>query len=142
MYSRVLATKKDYTGTYLGEPIINLLDTTFQIPIDYSADIMEVTEEYVARPDLLAIDIYGDVLYTDILCKVNGISNPFELQEGMYIIAPGFDALEDFIVEPSWSEEATILPVSKTKTETRKPSDATQGNERFVKDDLNKVLIY
>lgn len=142
MYSRVLGAKKDYTGSYIGESMVNLLDTTFQIPIDYSADIMEVTEEYVARPDLLAIDIYGDVLYTDILCKINGISNPFELQEGMYVIAPGFDALEDFIVEPSWSEEATILPISKPKTETRKPSDATQGNERFVKDDLNKVLIY
>ena len=74
-----LMFKNNFSSEYLGEEMINLLDTTFVIPEYYNYNIFEVTEEYVARPDLISYDAYGDEMYTDVICKLNGISNPFEL---------------------------------------------------------------
>ena len=142
MFSRILYLKKDFNSTYLGESIVNLLDNTFQLAEKYDAQIMEVTEEYTARPDLLAHDIYGDVLYTDILCKVNGISNPFELNEGMYIIVPTIDSLDNFVVEPLHTENVKHIPKPKKTTERRRPSDAIEGNPRFHIDEQSEIIRY
>ena len=53
-----------------------------------------VEKYYVARPDLISLAIYGNDKYADIICKVNGISNPFELNEGMIIYTPDISDIE------------------------------------------------
>lgn len=50
-----------------------------------------INEYYVARPDLISLACYGDDAYGDMICKFNGISNPFELNEGMIISIPPLD---------------------------------------------------
>lgn len=50
-----------------------------------------VNEYYVARPDLISLACYGTDKYGDMICKFNGISNPFELNEGMIICIPPMD---------------------------------------------------
>lgn len=142
MISRVLLNKKEYDSPYIGEKIVNLLDKTFEILGPYDATVMEVSEEYIARPDLLAFDIYGDSMYADIICKINGISNPFELNEGMYLIIPSIDSLDNFVVIPTNIESKQYKPEPKKNTDRRKPSDATQGNTRFTIDELSKVIRY
>ena len=61
-------------GVYIWQPII-------------------VNEFYVARPDLISQAVYGTDKYADILCKINGISNPFELNENMMLFCPTIDYL-------------------------------------------------
>lgn len=84
-FSKILSLKNEFYSEYLDENIINLLDRTFNIPANYPAHLYKVEDEYVGRPDLLSLDLYGDERYADILCKLNGISNPYELAEGQYI---------------------------------------------------------
>lgn len=54
----------------------------------FKTKIHVVEKEYIARPDLISFAIYGTDRYADIICKINGISNPFELNEGMVILVP------------------------------------------------------
>ena len=70
------------------ESIVNLLDKTFFIPNKFNYNVIEVPKECVARMDLIAKQIYGNSAFSDLLCKLNGISNPFELNEDDIIFIP------------------------------------------------------
>lgn len=140
-----LMFKNTIKSDYLGEEIYNLLDKTFIIPQSYSYNIFEVTPEYIARPDLISYDAYGDVMYTDVLCKLNGISNPFELNEGMKLIIPSPEDIINFIIRPENSENElnnTDKPIAKQKQSKRKANEAVVGDSRFKIDASTGVVIY
>lgn len=130
---------------YLNEDIYNFLDKTFEIPSSFKFDIIKVTSQYVARPDLLSYDIYGTDLYVDIICKLNDISNPFELNEGDMIVIPSAADIASFFVKPIILEqndkENNILK-AKQKQEKRKPNSAIVGDKRFTIDTKKRVIIY
>jgi hypothetical protein len=144
----VLNNKKNIHSNWLGETIINLNDPSFQIPKEYAYEIMEVTEKYVARPDILSADVYGDTLYSDLLCKLNGISNPFELNVGMILVIPSPDCIMDFMKTPSIEEcDASInnivnKPVAKQKSQKRKANEAIIGDTRFNIDKSRGIVVY
>ena len=54
---------------------------------------VRIENYYVARPDLISLAVYGDDKYGDVICKINGLSNPFELNEGMYLYTPDIDTI-------------------------------------------------
>jgi hypothetical protein len=144
----VLNLKTEIQSDYLGETVYNMLDYTFTIPYNYSYNIFEVTKEYIARPDLISLDAYGDTMYTDIICKLNGISNPFELNEGMKLIIPTPEDIINFIVEPSikdrdenWCSSSQGAR-SKTKNSKRQANEAIIGDTRFKIDKKNGIIIY
>lgn len=147
-----LENKNTIKSDYLNEDIINLLDKTFMLPQDFQFNILEINQEYIARPDLISLDAYGDTMYADVICKLNGISNPFELNEGMQIILPSPDIITDFVVNPSQastdkddinSESKTNnQPIAKTKNEKRKANEAILGDSRFKINKANGVIIY
>ena len=139
----------------------DLLSKTFVIPIDFDANIIQVTEEFVGRPDLLSKEVYGSEEYASILCKLNGISNPLSLNKGMYIVVPKPDALDDFYVIPelSWEDKEDtsedynknkvigktdrFTPKSKSvKDKKRKPNEALITDKRFNIDRLSKSVVY
>lgn len=69
-------------------------DLTTQVykGIEYNKGSFVITEEYyIARPDLISLAVYGDDKYGDVICKANGISNPFELNKGMILYIPDID---------------------------------------------------
>lgn len=138
--------KTNFKSDYLGDEVVNLLDKTFVIPDYYDYNIFEVTEEYIARPDLVSYDAYGDSMYADVICKLNGVSNPFELNKGMKLIIPSPDYITNFIVRPAQEDyEANIemnIPVAKQKNEKRKPNEAIVGDSRFKIDRTSGVIIY
>lgn len=145
----VLNLKTEITSEYLGEAIYNMLDYTFTIPNDYSYNIFDVTKDYIARPDLISYDAYGDAMYADVICKLNGISNPFELNEGMKIIVPTPDDISRFIIEPSikdkdsnWGPNGGMSDSTKTKKSKRQANEAIMGDTRFKIDKANGVIIY
>lgn len=140
--------KTEIRSDYLGEYIYNLMDYTFRIPKSYSYNIFTVTSEYVARPDLISCDAYGDSMFGDIICKLNGISNPFELNEGTNIIIPAPEDIMNFTVEPSlldhdnnWGPEIKNSS-TKTRGSKRQANEAIIGDSRFRIDKANGVIIY
>lgn len=142
----VLNNKRTIHSEWLGETIINLNDPSFIIPDTFQYEILEVTERYIARPDILSNDIYGDALYSDLLCKLNGISNPFELNAGMILIIPSPDCIMDFMKTPTVAESEEKLdkakPIAKQKNQKRKPNEAIIGDKRFKIDKTRGVVIY
>lgn len=145
MIHATLLNKSTIVSDYLGEEIYNLLDQTFEIPTNYSYNIFHVTREYIARPDLISLDAYGDTMFGDVICKLNGISNPFELNEGMLIILPAPENILDFIIKPNPKELETyteIVPTAKTKQSTRKTNEAILGDSRFKINPSDGVIIY
>ena len=141
-----LANKSTIKSEYLKEEIYNLLDTTFVMPDEFDFEIVRVTEDYIARPDLISIAAYVDSDFTDIICKINGISNPFELNEGDILVIPSYDYISYFNNIPSAEDkEASIennTPKSKTKTEKRKANESIIGDKRFHIDPSRRVIVY
>ncbi len=143
---RVLEGKTEIESRYLNDRIYNYLDTTFEIPDQFMYDIIKITKDYVARPDLISYKAYNTDMYADVICKLNGISNPFELNEGDVIVIPTYDYLDEFIVRPNNIEledtDQDTVPVSKKKNEKRKANEAVVGDKRFSIDKNNRVIIY
>ena len=95
--------------------------------------------------------VYGTDQYADIICKINGISNPFELNAGMILLIPNLSSITFFYKNRSASAtfESDSTPISstkknfqKTKAERRRPSEQTVGSKNFVVDLSNKMIIY
>jgi hypothetical protein len=144
LFHTVLNNKNTIKSNWLSDNIYDLAEQTFIIPKLYSYEVLEVDEKYIARPDLLSYDIYGDTLYGDILCKINGISNPFELNKGMLLIIPSPDNILDFVTKDLSNDEVKDLnkPITKTKKEKRKANEAVVGDTRFKIDSNRGIVIY
>lgn len=145
LFHTVLNNKNTIKSNWLSDNIYDLAEQTFIIPKLYSYEVLEVDEKYIARPDLLSYDIYGDTLYGDILCKINGISNPFELNKGMLLIIPSPDNILDFVTKDLSNDEVNKdlnKPITKTKKEKRKANEAVVGDTRFKIDSNRGIVIY
>lgn len=146
--------KNTIKSDYLQEEIYNLLDLTFLIPSRYNYNIFTVTKDYIARPDLISYDAYGDETFADIICKVNGISNPFELNEGMKLIIPSPENILDFTRKVqkypgedlyNSTNDAAVTSMqnnAKTKRSKRQANEAIVGDKRFKIDAAAGIIIY
>ena len=145
--SAILYHKTTFHSDFLDEDIYNLLDRTYALPKDFNFKIFKVDQEkYIARPDLVSYEAYGDFMFADIICKLNGISNPFELNKDMILIIPSQDCVQNFIqaapireMESSNTEE---VPKPKQKTSKRASNDAVLGDKRFKIDSNKRIVIY
>lgn len=148
LYSQNMAKKQLYHSDYLDEDIVDFLGGTFAIPQHYSCNVVPIERGYGTRPDLIADELYGDELYADIISKLNGPGNPFEMNDDNYIILPGADHIDRFIYDPikEWSEtynkRGAVKPKPKNRSEKRKPNQAVIGDKRFNVDPLSKIVIY
>lgn len=144
-----MSNKVYSTEGFSGENHYDLLYQTFRIPKDFKYNVYVVTDEYVARPDLLSLHVYGTVNYADVLCKLNGISNPFELNDGMYIVAPDANDIPLFYTIDHSKEDAIqsgvtidVKKLQKKKNETRKANEQVIGDRNFRIDRNSKIVIY
>ena len=64
-------------------------------PVEYN--LIEVTELSVGRPDILSKIVYNDDQYGDLICKINGISNPLELNIGKILVIPETSYIKSFM---------------------------------------------
>ena len=112
--------------------------------------MVTITADYIARPDLVSLAMYGTDAYADIICKINGISNPFELNEGMELIIPEFSNIYDVFSSSAASATVNdntfigkgIKTNQKAKNSVRKPSEQVVGDSNFIIDKTNKIVIY
>lgn len=131
------------------EQLYDLSEATFATPFKFAYELFIVSEKYVCRPDLLSIDIYGDNSYADVICKLNGISNPFELNTGMVLLIPGPDEIDKFRFIPKKDDGIGNInntdsnkPIAKAKNEKRKANESLIGDSRFKIDKKRGVVIY
>lgn len=126
---------------------LNFVDGTQQ------GNFLQVNEYYVARPDLISLAVYGDDKYADIICKLNGISNPFELNENDVLFIPTIEYM-NFIINKERGkktnkiiDEDTIssnlkVGAQKEKNEKRSPSEQVIGDTNYIVDKSLGVVFY
>lgn len=116
-----------------------------------AASLIVVTDDYIARPDLISLAVYGNDDYADFICKINGISNPFELNSGMKLIIPDFSIINVFYKtgKPSETEKNNNISIAsesktnqKQKNERRSPGEQTIGDTLFKIDRDNLIVFY
>jgi hypothetical protein len=113
-----------------------------------------VNEYYVARPDLISLAMFGSDKYADIICKVNGISNPFELNEDDVLLIPNIEYLNDCLNKNREASEVIkdpqndfIQPIDinnrqKKKNERRSPNEQTIGDSNYIIDKSLGIVFY
>ena len=121
-----------------------------------SGQFVEVNEYYVARPDLVSLAIYGEDKYADIICKVNGISNPFELNEGQIIFLPTYETINNIYITNNKHKKTEVINkesktkisldskigAQKRKDERRSPSQQLIGDKNYIIDKSLGVVFY
>lgn len=138
-----------------GETGIDLLHKTIDLSKSYSGEFLMVNEYYVARPDLISLAIYRDDKYADIICKLNGISNPFELNEGMIIFIPTIESIinilntkgkntktETITDKDDSISSSNIEGDQKKRTAKRSPAQQTEGDSNYVIDRNLGMIFY
>lgn len=128
---------------------------TIDPSVGISGSFLVVNKYYVARPDLISLAVYGDDKYADILCKINGISNPFELNENDVIILPHVETLMDITnMEPVESvfvdgnnNNELVTGFMDTELQrdinsSRSPNEQIKGMTNIVVDDENGIILY
>ena len=122
------------------------------IEIKDSMEIVVVNEYYVARPDLISLAMYGTDQYADCICKFNGISNPFELNEDMVLYIPSLSDINNIfsktgegaceLIEIDSSIKKKVSKYTKKKTDARSPSMAVVGDTNYIIDKSTGLVFY
>lgn len=137
-----------------GEVGKDFLYKSIDLEKNYSGGFIEVNEYYIARPDLISLAVYGDDKYGDIICKINGISNPFELNEGMVIFIPTYESINNIVDMKANYYKTQLLDdideISKTKkegnqkmkNEKRSPANQLVGDKNYIIDKSLGLVFY
>lgn len=151
LYHQIVGNKPKFNSEELNDLIINLCSQTFIIPAKAQYSMFITTPDYIARPDLVSQYLYNTTQYTDIICKLNGISNPFELNDGQILICPdGADidkfylkSEEDYVDDINNTPDNSKLPQQKQVSDKkRSANDSVVGDKRFEIDKENRIIIY
>ena len=134
----------------------DLLADTINHDVVISGSFVVVNKEYVARPDLISLAVYGTDEYADILCKINGISNPFELNENDIVVIPHIETLQEFcnnnvisstFISPNNPSDEILntlgdIKGQKLPDERRSPNELVVGEKNYDVDVENGLIIY
>jgi hypothetical protein len=103
-----------------------------------SRKVFRVTSDTVMRPDLISLYQIGDSQYCGSMMKVNGISNPFSIDEGrlLFILSPEmirktYDKKKDQISGESTSQQNSPLDNLK-KAQEDKIFKVSPGRKNFL----------
>lgn len=134
------------------EKFIDLFVNTYKNNNSIKGTLIGVNEHYVARPDLISLAVYGTDDYADLICKVNGISNPFDLNENMILFIPSPDAIYELTIN---SQKASDLikddddiknknnkDFRKRLSEKRSPNELTIGDSNYIIDKSLGLVFY
>lgn len=133
---------------------IDLLSNSFNNDASFKPSIIMVNKNYVARPDLISLAVYGDDKYADILCKVNGISNPFEMNENDVLFIPNIEYMQESV--KYYHDESDLIKDETTdqiiikdpdnhqrkRTDSRSPNEQLEGEQNYVIDKSLGVVFY
>ena len=110
-----------------------------------------VNKYYVARPDLISLAFYGTDEYADIICKVNGISNPFEINEDDMLDIPQIETVRFYsrpnngssdLINSSSTITQTKISKQKDLDKKRSPAEQVVGDKNYVIDRTIGLIFY
>lgn len=151
LFHNILSSKPEITSDVLNERIINLCSQTFIMPVGVEFELFLTTDDYVARPDLVSQYLYNTTKYTDVICKLNGISNPFELNSDMLLVCPLGEYVADFYLpaERDDVDDSTLVDTDSNKPiqkqvndKSRSANDSIIGDRRFDINKENNTIVY
>lgn len=143
LINSLLRLKRTIYSKLRGEEMVDYGERSFQFPPTFSYRTIKINSDYIARPDRVSYDIYGVDMYGDILCKINGISNPFELNDSELMVIPSSEYIMEFMYyNPLTDEDESTEKPKKTKKTKRKASDSIIGDNRFKIDNTQRIVIY
>jgi len=124
--------KKNYFGyskrvTDLTEPT---LKPNYSNPNFVVARTILINEDYAMRPDLISMFAYGTDVYTDIILKFNGISNPFSIAVGDLLFIPKLSGAKTMYIQPKPTKKE-IEEVKRSYIDKSRYSKPTE--ERLAK---------
>lgn len=141
----LLRLKQNIASKTLNDTIIDYGARSFKFPLTFLYRMIKVSKTHVARPDRLSYEFYDTDIYGDIICKVNNIPNPFELNENDIITIPAIENIQDFIYnndDEDIDDELDAAPKAKKKNEKRKANESIVNDVRFKIDNTKRVIIY
>lgn len=149
-HTTVVGSKPSIYSDVIDEKIVNLCSQTFVIPQDVEYQLFITTKDYIGRPDLVSQFLYNTTSYTDVICKINGISNPFELNEDQILVCPTGADIGKFYLQPEADNEddinnpltASVTPQAKQVSDKRTANDSVVNDKRFDIDKENRVVVY
>ena len=110
----------------------------YDIEFMNSRKVFRVTSDMVMRPDLISLYQIGDSDYCGSMMKVNGISNPFSIDEGrlLFILSPEmikktYDRKKDEISGQSTPQQNSPLDNLK-KAQEDKAFKVSPGRKNFL----------
>ena len=110
-----------------GEEKVNIVIPPFKISREARLiNIHYVTPDEVMRPDIISNLYYGTHEYIDIILKANGISNPFCIKEGMFLIIP---------------DQMSVMSQYKPINKSTKPRTQFQNIKRITPVDKKRLLF-
>lgn len=117
---------------------IDLTSRTFNEVNFNNARAVLVDENYIARPDLISLAVYGDDKYGDIICKINGISNPFELNKDMIIYLPDIDVINKALTGSK--TENDLLDIYKNSNKTSNKTKKALSNITNINNSTKETI--
>lgn len=141
--------------THNDESLIDLLSESFSSSnIRPNGTFVGVNKMYIGRPDLISLAVYGTDEYADIICKLNGISNPFELNENDILFMPDYDFIMSCVQEANSTDiisdtNETLntfidnkAKYQKNKSDIRSPHMQLKGDKNYVIDRSSGLVFY
>ena len=116
----------DLTKSSVSFSLINLKIQSF----------INLTEDAQMRPDLVALQAYGDLAYTGSLMKINSISNPFAIQTGTVFAIPVQDR-----IDAAFDQKRTLLAQNNTTTNPNSTFRKAQENKAFKVSQSRKSFL-
>lgn len=144
----------DYKSTLTinGNTYIDLMSKVWQNKVPKNGQIIIVNEYYVARPDLISLAVYGSDEYADIICKLNGFSNPFELNENDIVFCPTIEFMREACKYSEGPSEmlktdkdeisAPAKTFQKRYDSKRSPNEQLIGDQNYVIDKSLGLIFY
>jgi hypothetical protein len=116
----------DLTKSSVSFSLINLKIQSF----------INLTEDAQMRPDLVALQSYGDLKYTGSLMKINSISNPFAIQTGTVFAIPVQGR-----IDAAFDQKRTLLGQNNTTTNPNSTFRKSQENKAFKVSQSRKSFL-
>lgn len=89
--------KEKITDNITGEEKFNFSKPSIKLKSEVNIiNVHLVKEDEEMRPDIISNLYYGSPDYVDIILKVNAISNPFSIRQGIFLRIPDKEAAERY----------------------------------------------
>ena len=122
MNIKSLTLKNKIIDDHDGQNYWNLSAVSFRYDAELGIQAIHyITQDQVGRPDLISILYFGTAEFTDAICVINNIFNPFSLQEGDVLAIPVLSQPDKVYSRPNPATRinSTIEPYIDTSVQSQ-----------------------